>query len=67
MSHQQLMLNKRTQLAEQRIMDALRGSMFRRNRVQRRVYERDTRLDVDAARLQLDRHHRSETAAAKER
>ena len=41
--------------------------MFRRNRVQRRVYERDTRLDVDAARLQLDRHHRSETAAAKER
>ena len=47
-------------------MDALRGSRFRRNRVQRRVYERDTRLDVDAAQLELDRHHRSEVAAAKD-
>ena len=49
-------------LAEQRILDALKGSRFRRRRVQRRVYERDTRLDVDAAHVQLDRHHRSEHA-----
>jgi len=50
----------RAQLAEQRILDALKGSGFRRRRVQRRIYERDTRLDIDAAGVQLDRHHRSE-------
>jgi hypothetical protein len=54
------MTTNRAQLAEQRILDALKGSRFRRHRVQRRIYERDTRLDVDAAGVQLDRHHRTE-------
>jgi hypothetical protein len=53
---------KRTQLAEQRILEALGTGRIRRFRVQRRLYERDTRLDVDAARMALDRHHRSELA-----
>jgi hypothetical protein len=58
------MSDKRAHLAEQRILDALKGSRGRRFRVQRRIYERDTRLDVDAGRVQLDRHHRSELVAS---
>jgi hypothetical protein len=56
------MAGGRTHVAEQRILDALGTGRIRRFRIQRRVYERDTRLDVDAARIALDRHHRSELA-----
>ena len=54
------MPSNRAQLAERRILEAIRTGRIRRFRIQRRVYERDTRLDVDAARIALDRHHRIE-------
>ena len=52
------MLNHHPQTAERRILEALDSGRLRRSRVQRRVYERDTRLD--AGRIALDRHHRVE-------
>lgn len=51
-------LSQHPQLAERRILEALDTGRLRRFRVQRRVYERDTRLD--AGRIALDRHHRVE-------
>ncbi len=50
------------QKTDQRILDALKVGSFRRGRVQRRRYERDTRLDTDSAGTELDRHHRTEHA-----
>jgi len=52
------MLNQRAQQAERRILEALHGGRIRRFRIQRHVYERDTRLD--AGRIAVDRHHRIE-------
>jgi hypothetical protein len=53
-------------LAERRILDAINVGNYRRHRLQRRLYERDTRLDVDAADIKLDRHHRSELVSGRD-
>ena len=54
---------QRTHAVERRMLEALATGRIRRLHVLRRGSERDTRLEVDAAGIQLDRHHRSETRA----
>jgi hypothetical protein len=53
----------RAEAVDRRMLEALAAARIRRLHLLRRVSERDTRLDVDAAAMQLDRHHRSETRA----
>jgi hypothetical protein len=57
------MLSQRPQQTDRRIREALDTGRLRRSRVQRRVYERDTRLDT--GRIAVDRHHRVEQEAGR--
>jgi hypothetical protein len=54
----------RAQQAERRLHDALKGGQARRLHDWRRRSEAHTRLDTDAARLEIDRHHRLESPRA---
>jgi hypothetical protein len=53
--------SKRIEQAELRLHQALSGGRARRRNWRRRL-EAHTRLDTDATRKEIDRHHRSESA-----
>jgi hypothetical protein len=52
--------SKSLEQAESRLRDALSGGRARRQHWRRRL-EAHTRLDTDAYRMQIDRHHRLES------
>jgi hypothetical protein len=52
--------SKRLEQAESRLHEALNGGRARRRHWRRRL-EAHTRLDTDATRMEIDRHHRLES------